>query len=79
MATIKTSSDLAQQLRALVPDLPRYCTRIVLTLAHDSYPEVVATFHPDFDAPAAGETITQRYQLIPIYEPAPKAPNDRAG
>lgn len=78
MATVKTSSDIAEQLRALVPDLPRYCQRIVITLAVDELPEVVATFFPavgGLDSAAQEfKAITQRYQLIPVGEAAPEAP-----
>lgn len=85
MATLKTSRDIAEQLRVLVPDLPRHCTRIVITLAVDTIPEVVVTFNPELDATTMhsierefriADAITQRYQLIPIGQAVLEASAD---
>ena len=83
MPTVKTTRDFAQQLRALVPGLPRYCTRIVITLEVDALPEVVVTFNPELDVTTmasteaelkpSAESVTRRYQLVPIGESAPEA------
>lgn len=72
---------ILQHLRAIIPGLPKFCTRVVLTLEVDHYPKVDVTFHPEaIDVtnlssaepeyrPGGPELVTRSYRLVPDSGP----------